>query len=385
MNQIPNIGHEPGIKNAINSIKKSSTAKPNNITPALPCKDSADISTDWQNQVDWQAEIQDLLDNLHKSFPRVEILLSGNMSKDELRRFAAVLGKGNHLILSEDFLAKMGSSKENFEAGKAALIDAFQSLSGQTADIAGKGVYLHADKKMSWTLTFPSDKPEPPPTEWQKEAEQMKNMLKRMQELQEQQKERREKSKDFRNKTTAADYKTAGSYAKLASAGSPAQVQWVMGEARRKISKLQIAAASSDSEESMRARAAIKSYQKLLMRGGRKIRRLNDEELTRLREKQAERKEKEAEAFRLKQEQEKQKTKRKTADHMLVEEGRLNDLNQWVYSPRRHKYHVRSSDVHTFTPVDPVPSAPAEPIAPPEGAGGGEVVFTPADVTITSE
>lgn len=352
-------------------------------------RDSANISDNWQEQMDWQIETQDLINNLQKSFPKVDILyVNSGMSKKELSSLAAVLGKGSHLILSEDFLAQMGSSKESFEKGKAAIMEALTSLSSSSGKSPGKGILLQAEKKMSWVLSESEqkDKKETIPTKWEQEAEHTKSMLEQMKKYQEEIKKQRAKQKELRAKLHASDYRTAGAYAQLASAGSKAQVKGVMSDARRKIANLRAVSTLGDNSERMKARAAIKSYNTLLMRGSRKIRRLNEEELTRLREKQAKRKEQERKALQLKQEIKQQQTKRRSADRMIVQEGRLHDLNQTVYSiHHRNRYYDDEKDNSRDAITMPVSDSiiTISPTVDLSAASMGGCEFTPADVTIT--
>ncbi len=352
--------------------------------PAVPSKDSAHITNEWQEQVDWSSRVESALCNLQQSFPGISIYVSSNLSKNELADLAAILGSGNHLIISEDFLKQMASGSEAWEQGKAQLTEALASLKSQQSDAAGKGIYLSSEEKMSWLLQPPEQK-ETVKTKWEQEAEDAKRLLDRMKEMQEEQKERQKKRKELEKRQNAANYQTAGSYARLASAKTKSNVQWVMGDVRQKIAKLRMASACGDADETRKARAAIRSYQTLLLRGNRKIRRLNEEELVRLRQKRAEQREREDEALRLRLERERQKTKRKTADHMLVEEGRLFDLNQKVYGPhRRSRYQISPDGITTAAPAAASPAPAIIPESIPAG-GGGAGGFTAADVTITVE
>ncbi len=114
-------------------------------------------------------------------------------------------------------------------------------------------------------------------------------------------------------------------YARLAGASSKAQVRSAMSEARRSIGSLQMAASMGETmKERNKARAAISSLQKLLLRGSRKIRRLNEEELVRLRKKRAVKKKKE-EQLRL--ELQKKRNARYMADRAILMEGHLDDVN----------------------------------------------------------
>lgn len=395
---ISSIGHYFDIKNnnragttGTDSLMKKTDSHSDSKTSRLPgfspdstvspaFRDSANISNDWESQVNWQAETQKAIRNLQKSFPDIAIFYSSsNLNQKELSSLAASLGRGSHLILSEDFLKQMSSGNSGYQKGKSALTEALTSLAAQSnPSAAGRGICLQADQKMSWTLNEPQ-KEESPKPQWQQDAEQAQSMLERMKQSQEDAK----KKKDFRVKTSATDYRTAGSYAKLASAGSRAGVQAVMGETRRKISSLKMASAFGDSNERMKARAAIRSYETLLMRGNRKIRRLNEEELVRLRKKRAEQREQKEKATALKMEMARQRVKRRTADHMLVEEGKLYDRNGLVYSShRRTRYEEELREELCSAAF--IPSVPAaESLPQTDGSIGQSSGFTAADVTIT--
>lgn len=353
-----------------------------------PKTDSADIPENWQDQMDWKSQTNQLLNNLQKSFPNIQILYSGNIDRKTLANLAASLGTGSHLLLSEDFVNQMGSSAENFEKGKSILMSALNSLAQGTGKAQGKGIYLEAEGKLAWTLDKSQSKKESsvPKSAWEQKAEEAKSILDRMKESQKEAEKRREQQKKFRKAQNAGNYRTAGTYAKLAAAGSKSAVNGVMGEARRKIANLRSISAVGDQEERMKARAAIRSYQTLLARGGRKIRRLNDEELTRLRRKQAERKAEMEKALRHKLEQNMQKVKRRSADRMLVEEGRLNDMNQFIYGPHAHnKYRYDDREDATESVTLAVPAVAAATIVASTEVAAGASGFTAADVTITVE
>ena len=70
---------------------------------------------------------------------------------------------------------------------------------------------------------------------------------------------------------------------------------------------------------------------------------------------------------------------------MLVEEGRLFDLNQKVYGPhRRSRYQISPDGITTAAPAAASPAPAIIPESIPAG-GGGAGGFTAADVTITVE
>lgn len=382
MNTITGIERQTGVRA---DRKQSHTMEtPGSVTSTPPKTDSAHIPENWQEQMDWQAQTSQFLSSLQESFPGIQILYSGNIDQKTLSNLAASLGKGSHLLLSEDFIRKMGSNGENFQEGRAVLMEAIHSLAQGTGKFAGRGIYLKAEEKMSWTLQkSQSQNSSAPKSPWTQKAEDTKSMLDRMKEAQEQAKERQEKQKKLRKAKNANNYRTANSYAMLAAAGSKAAVSSVMSQVRRKIGNLRMISAVGDSEERMKARAAIRSYETLLSRGSRKIRRLNEEELTRLRQKQAERKAQMEKALRYKQEQNMQRVKRRSADRMLVEEGRLNDMNQYIYGPHsrnKYRYDDREEEAFAATPSLAVPTVSAAASVEAAATAGQ---FTAADVTTT--
>ena len=88
----------------------------------------------------------------------------------------------------------------------------------------------------------------------------------------------------------------------------------------------------------MKARTAISSMQKLLQRGGRKIRRLNEAELAALRQKRAQKRQEDSRALKLKLERKKMETRRRTADACIRKEGQLEELNQSFRFRRYNRY-----------------------------------------------
>ena len=80
-------------------------------------------------------------------------------------------------------------------------------------------------------------------------------------------------------------------------------------------------------KEAAKARAAISSIQKALVRGSRKIRKLNEEELTKIKKKRATEKKKQE---KLKLELQKKRNARKISDRGIAMEGHLADANHAV-------------------------------------------------------
>lgn len=255
-----------------------------------------------------RSELPDILKDLQAGFPDVIISVSSGANPLSDKTFAG-LGSGSHLILSEEFLNRMCSSLEEYEKCMSALKKAVRGLSSFPENTSKKGAYIGKDKVSLWSSVPDSPKTAGSGSSILKESESS-GLPK------------------FRIKTRTS-FTTSSIYTRLAGASSKMQIRSVLGEAHRSLSSLRITASLGETKDRVKAKAAIASLQKLLLRGNKKIRRLDQEELTRLRQKKAAKQKHQKQVLRLKLELERQKTSRKTGDHMLACEGRLDDLNNY--------------------------------------------------------
>ena len=173
-------------------------------------------------------------------------------------------------------------------------------------------------------------------------------------------------NKPFKVKVSNSAYSVSRVYGRLASASSKSQVQAAMSEARRNIGTLRIAASQGTNKEKAKARAAMASLQKALLRGSRKIRRLGEEDLTRARKKRAEKKEQQ---LRLRIELQKKKSARRSADRAIALEGHLDDVNNAFRFRKLHKDDEREEgSIYSAYPTAPAASvAQPAPISAPVG------------------
>lgn len=166
-------------------------------------------------------------------------------------------------------------------------------------------------------------------------------------------------------------YSVAGCYTRLATASTKAQVWDVMATARRSISELRMTSCFGEEEDRAKARAAIVSMQKLLHRGNRKIRRLNEEEIVKLRSRRAERAEERREELALKIELKRMKAKRLSADSSIRAEGELEDMH---HDFRFRKHYDNHPYISTGSAaLNPTVSSMAMPAGTQTGAGDGTV------------
>lgn len=291
-------------------------------------RDVAELSTEW-NQTIARSAISDLFGVLSKDYPGIVILERRPGGTQDVRQMAAELGQGSYVVVSSEFLERMGRSRKDFEACKSALKEALRSLSSGKKDVAGQGIYLGEDKAASWYVP----------------ARTGADVAKKMAEALKQKNTgtmsgspgtgAKQPESEYRKKVVVS-YSTMNHFAGLARAGSKSEVKKVMGDAQRSIGRLRLASVYGDEKERVKARKALRSLQKLLARGSRKIRKLDQEELLGVRKKRAEKARKEKKVRQIQLELKKRRSARKGADYRLIQEG-LSDTYRILGGRRDHR------------------------------------------------
>lgn len=345
-----------------------------------PMTDTVEISAQFRRTADtassepaWSSSIQSLLDALRTSYPGIQILTGLKTDEVHLKELAAGLGTGSHLIITDEFLERMGSSEEDYRECRNILTEMMEQLSTEEPWFKGKGILLKQDQALSWMVPDSQHELVQMLEEKKREAEEARRLL-------EAHKDIREENKI---KVHASSYNTSASYAKLARAGNRSAVQLVMSEARRSIGTLRLVTCYGDEKERVKAGMAIRSMQKLLLRGRRKINRLQEESLLEIRKKRAKEQQEEKRVRQLKLELEKKRTKRYSADGAIALEGRLDD-NALEWYRRCHPDRDQDSMAAAGNIPDGSYGAGGIPGgAVGQGAGGGGS-FTAEQVVITS-
>lgn len=362
------------INGAVSQIagKNVQTASPKAETQTEPfggrketSKDEFTLSQGWPRQTVLRKAVIEELFTLQKDFSKVQIFISkGNTATDEgnLADMAASLGAGKHLIVSGEWLEQMGKDAESLEKGKAALKQVLGQLSKENEGIIAQGAYVGVNGVRMWTAKdplFAKEEKEDPFAEEKRMIEQMNKMTEEM---------KASKNKS-RIKVSPSTFSVSGLYSRMAGATSKAQVRSAMGEARRNMGTLRTVASLGNQKEKAKARAALSSVQKLLARGSRKIRRLNEEELAKLKKKKTTEKKK---AEKLKVELQKKRNARKLADRGIALEGHLADVNH-AFQFRNRDEEERFLDYSPYTPSADA-TLPADTIAAGAGSSGGLAV-----------
>lgn len=331
-------------------------------------KDELKLSAGWPKQAVLRKAVIEELFTLQKDFSKVHIFIGTGIDESNLAELAAGLGEGKHLIVLDDWLRQMGQDAESLEKGKAVLKQVLAQLSKDGEGFVSQGAHVGLDGVRMWAAKEPTiggEEKEDPFAEEKRMIEQMNKMTEEM-------KAAKNKS---RIRVSSSAFSVSGIYARLAGATSKAQVRSAMGEARRSMGTLRMVASLGNQKEKAKARAALSSVQKVLVRGSRKIRRLNEEELAKLKRKKTTEKKK---AEKLKAELQKKKNARKLADRGIALEGHLADVNH-AFQFRNRDEEERYMDYSPYS-VSPEVSVPVDTMPAGADISGG---LSAADIVIS--
>lgn len=344
--------------------KKHEEVKKGENQEGLPSKDRVEFSGEW-NEMEWPDAVQKALDDLKKQNPSLHIVIDEGNNSDNLSALAAGLGKGTHLVLSRKFLERMGSGADEFAKCSSVLSGVVKQLQSMKEGILASGAYIGENQAKTWSAEKKQE---------EKPKEEKNNWL--FAGLSDG--TQKNKKEDLFKIKVSSSFGVSRHYSKLAGARSKGQVRTVLADVQRSIGNLQMTAVYGDDEERIKASRALRSLKKLLTRGGRKISRINREELVSLRKKKAEKRneERKAEAARL--ELKKRQAARAGADNSLVKEGRGDEAYIRGY---RHYRRLKEYDLERQIPIETLP--PELPGAIEGGMGGMEAGFTAADVTVS--
>ncbi len=357
--------------------------------------DKVELSMDRSQPVPGSV-ISDYLHTLAQDCPEVSILVKepggesgAGIGTEELKRLAAGLGNGKYVVISQEFLERMGKNGEEFDRCVSILTDMIRRLAAGNDSAgghgtggripAGQGVWLDSDRAVFWSL------PESSQTDFIKKMTEKSSssrsgipeatVLHGMPES-----GQKTSKTDFR-KPVNVSYSAMSHYSGLARAGSKGEVKKVMGDIHRSIGNLRLASCFGDEKERLKARQVLNSLQKLLARGNRKIKKLEEEELLGVRKKRAEKARKEKRVRQIKLELKKRRSARLRADSRLVQEG-ISDTYM-IFGDWRNRNDYEAE--HLEQSSDFISGAAGGiDVGMGTGAGGGGD-FSSADVAITVE
>ena len=332
-------------------------------------------------QPDLKAHALRLIEELKQRYPGITIWVAEEGDRANL---AAGLGEGLHLVISREFLDRMQGSRDGFDTCSRVLAQKVSELAakagneaswGAAGHGAAMGVFLGKDYSWSWAAAAREHDPsaDKRPFEDMLAADQAKVMGDMM---------------GGSSGNTGAvrvicrkSYNVSDQYRKMASARSSGQVQQVMGDIQRNIVRLKMASVYGDDEQRVKANRAVRSLQKLLGRGGRKVRRLNREKLKQCAKKKALERNEEKKSRKLELELKRMRSARKGSDHALVKEGMADEA--YIRGYRRYR-GIRDD----YGPV-PMAGEIGVPVMPGgmDVCGAGETGggINPGDIVVSGE
>lgn len=289
--------------------------------------------------------VLDYLRVLEKDYPGVTILIRDREEVRDIKQLAASLGKGRFLVVTTDFLKRMGRDAGEYERCKTVLKETVRGLALGGSANASEGACLDTAGKKTWAA----------PASGKQKLESEINV----------------------KKASVSSYATSGHYGSLARAGTKGQVQKVLGDVHRSIGNLRLAACFGDEEERTKADRAIRSLQKLLARGSRKIRRLDRESSLKLQMKHAEKARKEKKVLQIRLEMKKRRAARYGGDYSLVREGLADTC--YILGTGKHRRREEERAAQELPGTGGIGGG----IGSMGGDGGGEGSIDASDVVIS--
>lgn len=313
-----------------------------------------------------EKEVLDYLRVLEKDNPGVTILIRDREETGDLKRLAASLGKGRFLVVTTEFLERMGRDGGEYERCKAELKNMANRLALKGSTNASEGVYLDAADKKTWVVPEAGKQSSGQNTVFSGPAGFLTG----------QENSVRKSETDVR-KHAAVSYSTSSHYGSLARAGTKGEVQKVLGDVHRSIGNLRLASCFGSDEERMKAGRAIRSLHKLLARGNKKIKRLDQERDLKLKEKHVEKARKEKKVLQIRLELKKRRAARYRADYSLIQEGRADSF--YIPGARKHRTWEEEMAEQGIQGTGGM----GDGFGSPGLEGGGAVPFDASDVVIS--
>lgn len=321
------------IDNNINRINKVNNQNfiPNseqNVKNDISISDNFDVSTFDLKSIDYEKLTKSTLEILSKNYKNVNIYILNQGSTMDIKNLASNLGNGKHLIISKDFIDKMGSSEEAYNRGKIIIEKTLESLSSSDLElkygIKSLGAVIDDKSINFWTGYEKNDMSK---LENSGLKTPQNDFLDPIKTLERQGEELNKKLKSMRK---SSSLKTPiDVYSKLASAKSKPEVMSVVSMARSNIAKLKNSLKDSSDSEKIKIKAMINQLEKAITRSYRKIKDLTNEESLAHGRKAAEIKDKRKLAEHKSEEMNRRRTIRR-----IREKAQMDEANPLYYYPQ---------------------------------------------------
>lgn len=329
-------------------------------------KDQVKLSGDWQSG-DWKEMVKKTIDQLKAQYPSLHIVIDDKENAGSVSRLAAGLGSGTHLVISSKFLARMGSSPEEFARCSSVLTGTAMELAGGKEKAGSAGAYIGQSAVSSWRT-------QGEPEVFMSGQNSVRSFLEHSGKLD---RTSVKENNAVKKNTKKSMISVSRHYTGMAAARSKGQVQAVMANIQRSIGDLQMTAVYGEAEERVKAGRALRSLKKLLSKGGRKLRRLNQEELAAIRKRNSEKHQEKRKAEQARLEKEQYRRGRSGSDRALEMEGRSEE--SYI---RGYRHYRQLKEEFEIGKTDHMGMAPAGTGGNP-GPAGGEIEGNQIVVTDT--
>jgi hypothetical protein len=343
--------------NRINKFDNKSYAaySEQNIKNHINAFDNFDVSNFDLEIIDYKKLTKSTLEDLSKNYKNINIYILEKGKAMDIKSLANNLGNGKHLIISKDFIDKMGSGEEAYNRGKAIVEQILKDMSsfdfGLKNGIKSYGSVID-DKSINFWIGY-----EKRDIDKQKDASiklAQNNFLDPIKNLEKQGDEFKKKLKSI-NKTV--NIKTPMDvYSRLASAKSKPEVMSVVSMARSNITKLKRSIKDSDNNQKIKIKAMINQLEKAITRSYRKIKDLASEDNLAKGRKSAEIREKKKLAMHNSEE-----LNRRRVIRRIREKAQIDEANPLYYYPQmflnkkdegeEDKSYIQTIDISGIAPT----------------------------------
>ena len=269
---------------------------------------------------DWTEYINTVLNRLKEQYSSINIVIDEEEGSD-LSKIAADLGSGSNLVVTRRFLERMGSSMEEFVRCSSVLTGIAKQLNSSSGNSVSTGAYIGISSAAFWSASPKQEADEAgslSPITWNTSDSEKTDQI-------------------IRQVSGNSAITVSRQYSRMASARTKGQVMTVMSDVSRAISSLQMTAVSGEAEERVKANRALRSLKKLLIRGNKKVSRLNKEMLAQMKQKKAEKEQKEKKAGQASEEKNQARVSGIRSNYSLSMEGRADESYIKGYRQYRSK------------------------------------------------
>lgn len=337
------------------NIKSYTTYSEQNIINDVNVFDNFDVSNFDLETIDYKKLTKSTLEVLSKNYKNMNIYILEKDSATDIKNFGSNLGNGVHIVISKDFIDKMGSSEEAYNRGKAIIEQTLKNISnvdiGLKSGIKSFGAVID-DKSINFWIGY--EKNEIDKQKGNSIKLPQNNFLDSIKNLEKQGDELKNKFNSI--KKTSNIKIPIDVYSRLAGAKSKSEVMSVVSMARANIAKLKKSLKDSNDNEKTKIRAVINQLEKAITRSYRKIKDLASEDSLAQGRSSAEIKDKKRLAAHKNEE-----LNRRRVIRRIREKAQIDEANPLYYYPQmflNKKYedeesnsYIQTIDISAITPT----------------------------------